>query len=55
MYPRVVVTGVGAVTPIGNNHHDFWQALTHGQSGVDKITYFDPQHFDCQIAAEVKH
>ncbi len=54
MYPRVVVTGVGAVTPIGNNCHDFWKSLISGQSGVGKITYFDAHAFDCQIAAEVK-
>src|SRR3989338_9341373 len=54
-YPRVVVTGVGVVTPVGNNRHDFWNSLLSGQSGVGKITYFDPQKFDCQIAAEVKN
>lgn len=55
MYSRVVVTGVGAVTPVGNNSHDFWNSLVNAQSGVGKITYFDPHQFDCHIAAEVKN
>ena len=53
-YPRVVVTGLGAVTPIGNNKNDLWKALLAGKSGADKITYFDPQKFDTHFAAEVK-
>lgn len=53
-YPRVVVTGLGAVTPVGNNCHDFWNALTNGRSGVAPITYFDPHPFECRIAAQVK-
>ncbi len=53
-YPRVVVTGLGAVTPIGNNINDFWNSLLAGKSGVDKITYFDPHQFESRIAAEVK-
>lgn len=54
-YPRVVVTGVGAVTPVGNNKHDFWAALVSGKSGVDKITTFDPHQFPSRIAGEVKN
>jgi 3-oxoacyl-[acyl-carrier-protein] synthase II len=53
-YPRVVVTGVGVVSPVGNNKNDFWQSLISGESGVDKITTFDPALFDCRIAAEVR-
>ena len=53
-YPRVVVTGLGAVTPIGNNTHDFWRSLLAGKSGADKITAFDPAKFDTHFAAEVK-
>ena len=53
-YPRVVVTGLGAVTPIGNNKNDFWNALLAGKSGADKISYFDPHQFDTHFAAEVK-
>jgi len=51
---RAVVTGLGCVTPIGKNVADFWSALTSGQSGVRRITLFDPSDQDCQIAAEVK-
>ncbi len=52
-YPRVVVTGIGAVTPIGNTAQDFWAAAVSGKSGVDRITAFDPAAFDCKIAAEI--
>lgn len=51
---RVVVTGLGAVTPIGNNVGDFWDGLMAGRSGVTRITRFDPEGCDCQIAAEIK-
>ncbi len=54
-YPRVVVTGVGAITPVGNNKDEFWNSLLSGKSGVDKITTFDPHQFDTRIAAEVKN
>lgn len=54
-YPRVVVTGLGVVTPVGNNKTDFWGALVKGQSGVDKITTFDPYQFPAKIAGEVKN
>ncbi len=53
-YSRVVVTGLGAVTPVGNNVPEFWKSLLSGKSGVEKISYFDPQRFDAKIAAEVK-
>lgn len=52
---RVVVTGLGAVTPIGNSKDEFWKSLLEGKSGVGKLTHFDPTGFDCQIAAEVKN
>lgn len=51
---RVVVTGVGAITPIGNSCNDFWEAVKAGQCGIDKITAFDTENFKCRIAAEVK-
>jgi 3-oxoacyl-[acyl-carrier-protein] synthase II len=51
---RAVVTGLGCVTPIGQTVADFWSSLTSGQSGVRRITLFDPSDQDCQIAAEVK-
>lgn len=52
---RVVVTGLGALTPIGNSIPEFWQAMIAGVSGAGPITRFDTQHFKCKIAAELKH
>lgn len=54
MVQRVVVTGVGALTPIGNSAPEFWDNLQAGVSGVDRITAFDPSNLEVQIAAEVK-
>ncbi len=51
---RVVVTGLGAVTPIGNSPDEFWRNLVAGVSGVDRIHAFDPEGLPVQIAAEVK-
>ncbi len=51
---RVVITGLGAVTPIGNTCPEFWDALVGGASGVATITSFDPSEFPSHIAAEVK-
>jgi 3-oxoacyl-[acyl-carrier-protein] synthase II len=51
---RVVVTGLGAITPLGNTAKDYWQNLLQGQSGIGKITLFDASHLTCQIAGEVK-
>lgn len=51
---RVVVTGLGAVTPIGLGKDQFWQALKSGTNGIGRITRFDPTGFDAQIAGEVK-
>jgi 3-oxoacyl-[acyl-carrier-protein] synthase II len=51
---RVVVTGLGVVTPLGHQPDVFWQHLTAGQCGVGKITAFDASAFDTQIAAQVK-
>lgn len=51
---RVVVTGLGVVTPIGNNVHDFWKSILEGKSGVKRLAAFDPSYFTCKIAAEVK-
>ncbi len=51
---RAVVTGLGAVTPIGNDHPTFWRNLVAGVSGGGPITTFDPTGFDVRIAAEVK-
>ncbi|MDC0204616.1 beta-ketoacyl-ACP synthase II [Flavobacteriales bacterium] len=51
---RVVVTGIGALTPIGNNLHDYWKALKNGVSGAAPITHFDSKNFKTQFACEVK-
>ncbi|HZT11755.1 MAG TPA: beta-ketoacyl-ACP synthase II [Candidatus Baltobacteraceae bacterium] len=51
---RVVVTGLGAVTPIGNTKDEFWQRLVAGESGVGPITVFDTADFATRFAAEVK-
>ncbi|MEL6495432.1 MAG: beta-ketoacyl-ACP synthase II [Cyanobacteria bacterium J06623_7] len=52
---RVVITGLGAITPIGNNLADYWDSLLQGRSGVGKVTLFDATNHACQIAAEVKN
>ena len=52
---RVVVTGLGALTPIGNNVSDFWSNLLNGVSGADRITRFDASLFKTQFACEVKN
>ena len=51
---RVVVTGLGVVTPLGHQVDTFWANLIAGQCGIARIARFDPSQFDCQIAAEVK-
>lgn len=51
---RVVITGLGALTPIGNNVADFWNNLVAGVSGADRITRFDPSFFKTQFACELK-
>ncbi|WP_196592510.1 beta-ketoacyl-ACP synthase II [Pectinatus sottacetonis] len=54
MANRVVITGLGAVTPIGIGKDKFWKGLLAGKSGIGKITRFDATDFKAQIAAEVK-
>lgn len=54
MSRRVVVTGLGAVTPIGNNVDDFWTSVKAGKIGFDHITKFDTTDYKCHIAAELK-
>ena len=54
MKKRVVVTGLGAITPIGNDYKLFWSALLAGKSGIAKITRFDATEYATQIAGEVK-
>ena len=52
---RVVVTGLGVVTPLGHQLDVFWNNLIAGQCGIDRITAFDASPFDTQIAGEVKN
>ena len=52
---RVVITGMGALTPIGNNSDDFWQSLINGVSGAAAITKFDAGKFKTQFACELKN
>lgn len=52
---RVVVTGLGAITPVGNNVNDFWTSLINGKSGVAPITRFDASMFKTRFAGEVKN
>jgi 3-oxoacyl-[acyl-carrier-protein] synthase II len=52
---RVVITGLGVVTPVGNATDTFWNSLITAQCGIDKITSFDATNFDTKIAAEVKN
>ena len=54
-YPRVVVTGIGAVTSIGHSAKEFWQSLLDGKSGADFITRFDASEFETKFACEVKN
>lgn len=54
MKKRVVVTGLGAITPIGNNVADFWAGIKQGKIGFAPITYFDTTEYKCKLAAEVK-
>src|SRR5215475_1001401 len=51
---RVVVTGVGAVTPLGNTAEETWEAICKGESGIGHITRFDASEFPTRIGAEVK-
>ncbi len=52
---RVVITGLGVVTPLGHTVTELWDNLLAGQCGIDKITHFDCSAYDCQIAAEVRN
>jgi 3-oxoacyl-[acyl-carrier-protein] synthase II len=51
---RVVVTGIGAMTPIGNTAPEYWEGLSSGRNGIGLITLFDASRHDCKIAGEVK-
>jgi len=51
---RVLITGIGVVSPVGIGKEKFWQALINGQSGIDTIKKFDVSSYDSQIAGEIK-
>lgn len=51
---RVVITGMGAITPIGNSVEEFWNGIKEGKTGFGPITYFDAADYRCKLAAEVK-
>ena len=51
---RIVVTGIGALTPIGNNLDAYWESLINGVSGADMITQFDASKFKTRFACEIK-
>ncbi len=55
MERRVVVTGLGAITPIGNTVDEFWNGIKTGKCGIDEITLFDNSNFKAKLAAEVKN
>ncbi|HEX2957525.1 MAG TPA: beta-ketoacyl-ACP synthase II [Chitinispirillaceae bacterium] len=55
MSRRVVVTGLGVTSPVGNDVASFWSALCSGKSGIDRVTAFDTTDYDCKIAGEVKN
>jgi len=52
--PRVVITGLGAITPLGLTVKEFWDGLISGRSGITRITQFDPNNLPCQVAGEIK-
>ncbi|GFI22339.1 3-oxoacyl-[acyl-carrier-protein] synthase 2 [Lachnospiraceae bacterium] len=55
MKRRVVVTGMGAITPIGNSVASFWNSVKEGKTGFGPISYFDTMDYKCKLAAEVKN
>lgn len=55
MERRVVITGIGAITPIGNNTKEFWEGLKNSKCGIDEITLFDTENYKVKLAAEVKN
>ncbi|MCX7714064.1 MAG: beta-ketoacyl-[acyl-carrier-protein] synthase II, partial [Chthoniobacterales bacterium] len=52
---RVVITGIGIISPIGNDVTTFWKNLIAGKSGISHYTQFDSTGFDCKIAGEVRN
>ena len=54
MRKRVVITGLGIISPLGNDIETFWKNIVQGKSGVSRITHYDASEYRVQIAAEVK-
>ena len=54
-YKRVVVTGMGAITPVGNNAKETWESLKNGKNGIAKVTFFNTDNLKACLAAEVKN
>ena len=52
--PRVVVTGIGVISPIGNDKQTFWESLVAGKCGIGTVTRFDTTDYACKVAGEVK-
>ncbi len=55
MARRVVITGIGSLTPIGNNAGQYWESLKKGVSGAAPITYFNTENFKTKFACELKN
>ena len=55
MERRIVVTGIGAITPIGNNVEEFWKGIKEGVCGIDEITLFDTTDYKVKLAGELKN
>ena len=51
---RVVITGMGVISPVGSSIPEFWESIAAGISGIDRVTHFDPTDFRTQLAGEVK-
>ena len=51
---RVVITGMGVITPVGNDLQTFWGNIKNGVSGIDRVTAFDTTQYDCKIGGEVR-
>ncbi|MCH7478388.1 MAG: beta-ketoacyl-ACP synthase II, partial [SAR324 cluster bacterium] len=54
MNKRIVVTGIGCISPLGNDVASTWEGIAAGRSGIDRITKFDPSEYRSQMAGEVK-
>ena len=54
MEKRVVITGLGVISPVGNGKDVFWESLVSGKSGISPITHFDATEYTTRIAEEVK-